>query len=140
MVKGEIASKSNSRKLVTQNGKPRFIKSQKARDYQERWEVFAKRREPLFDADVILAVRVYYQSRRPDLDITHLKDLLQGYAYENDRQVKMEFAVWALDRDNPRCQNVVAPRRDWREVVAFLMQFDGYPYEPPTKKRRRKRR
>lgn len=122
-------------------GKPRFIKSSKALGYEERWGHLQKARDPLFSEDVILAVRVYYESRRPDLDISHLKDCLQGYAYENDRQVKMEFPVWALDRDNPRCEIVVAPRGEWREVIDFIMQFDGYPYEPKrrsNKKRRRK--
>lgn len=140
LVKGEIASKSNSRRLVTAGGKPRFIKSDKAREYEERWGFFAKKRSPLFEDDVILAVRVYYQSRRPDLDITHLKDLLQGYAYENDRQVKIEFPVWALDRKNPRVEIVVAPREEWRDVVDFLMQFDRYPYEKKRKRKRRKRK
>lgn len=140
LVEGEIASKSNSRKLVTQAGKPRFIKSTKARQYEERWGYFAKTRSPLFEEDVILAVRVYYQSRRPDLDITHLKDLLQGYAYKNDRQVKMEFPVWALDREKPRVEIVVAPREDWQEVIQFLMQFDGYPYEPKRKRRKRRKK
>lgn len=139
LVTGEIASKSNSRQLVTQNGKPRFIKSKKAIAYEWQFEMLAKRRQPLFEEDVILAVRVYYRTRRPDLDITHLKDLLQGYAYENDRQVKIEFPVWALDRANPRCEIVVAPRDHWREVIDFLMQFDEYPYEK-KKKRRAKRK
>lgn len=140
LVNGEIASKSNSRKLVTVGGKPRFIKSKKAREYEERWSLLAKRRDPLFEEDVVLAVRAFYKTRRPDLDITHLKDLLQGYAYENDRQVKMELAIWALDRKEPRVQIVVAPRSDWREVSDFIMQFDGYPYEPKKRKRRRRKK
>jgi hypothetical protein len=128
VVRGEIASKSNSRKLVTIGGKPRFIKSKKARQYADTWDLQARRRSPLFEADVILAVRVYYASRQPDLDITHLKDLLQGYAYENDRQVKMEFPVWAMDREDPRVEIIVAPREEWREAIDFLMQFDDWPY------------
>lgn len=135
MVDGEIASKANSRKLVSHGGKPRFIKSEKARQYEERWGFLAKRMRQPLEGDVILAVRAYYKTRRPDLDISHLKDLLQGYAYANDRQVKMEFSVWALDRKKPRVEIVVARREDWREVIDFLMQFDGYPYE---KGRRRK--
>ena len=35
---GEPASKANSRKLVTFGGRPRFIKSQKARDYVAEFE------------------------------------------------------------------------------------------------------
>lgn len=139
MIKGKLASKANSRKITFKGGRPRSIKSERAFDFIERFNLFAKR-GPVFEDDVILAVRVYYESRRTDLDISLLKDLLQNYAYENDRQVKMEFADWAIDRQDPRVEIVVAPRGEWREVVDFLMQFDGYPYEPKRRKRKRKRK
>ena len=38
VVKGEPASKSNSRRLVTIGGRPRFIKSKKALDYVKAFE------------------------------------------------------------------------------------------------------
>jgi hypothetical protein len=31
-------------------------------------------------------------------------DLLQGVAYENDRQVKEKHIYWGLDKENPRCE------------------------------------
>ena len=38
VVKGEPASKANSRRLVTIGGRPRFIKSKKALDYVKAFE------------------------------------------------------------------------------------------------------
>lgn len=125
-VMGEIASKSNSRKLVTVHGRPRLIKSQKARDYERDFGMQARRLEQVLEGDVILAVRSWYKTRRPDLDISHLKDCLQGYAYANDRQVKIEHAVWDMDPVSPRCHIVVAPIEDAPQVITYLTDKDLY--------------
>lgn len=117
---GEPASKSNSRKLVLVGGKPRIIKSRKALDYEGNFALQARRHDPLFDEDVILGVRVWYKTRRPDLDISHVKDCLQGYSYVNDRSVKVEHAVWSLDRVAPRAYIVVAPVADALDVIHHL--------------------
>lgn len=119
-VLGEPASKSNSRKLVVTRGRPRFIKSDKARAYESQFHWFAKQRDPLFTEDVVLAVRVWYETLRPDLDITHIKDCLQDRAYENDRQVKAELAFHSIDQASPRCLVVVAPVSETAEVFDFV--------------------
>jgi Holliday junction resolvase RusA-like endonuclease len=120
LVLGEPASKSNSRKLVTIGGRPRFIKSKKALEYEKGFYIQTVVRDLLFQEDVVLAVRVWYKSRRPDLDITHIKDCLQGVAYENDRSVKIEHAVWDYDTSSPRSYIVVAPVSDFERVLHHL--------------------
>lgn len=134
-VSGEPASKANSRRHVIRHGRSASIKSEKALNYGESFK--QKALEQPIDGDVILAVRVWYRSRRPDLDITLIKDLLQGqarrfggkrvvtfpgFAYFNDRQVKAEFALHSLDKNWPRSHIVVAPLADAEEVVAYMLR------------------
>lgn len=105
-VQGEPASKANSRQFVTHRGtgRPMFIKSAKARGYADAcaWQV--PRLDPLLEDDVVLVLRMYYASRRPDMDEAVLLDAMQGYVYVNDRQVKERHTYWALDRKNPRVE------------------------------------
>ena len=61
----------------------------------------------MFEEDVFVAIKIYYGSRRPDLDASLLLDLLQDYVYTNDRLVKGQYLEWGLDRDNPRSLIVV---------------------------------
>ena len=105
---GEPASKANSRRFVLIGGKPRFIKSKKALDYTKNFKSQCPTRIELFEEDVFVAIKIYYRSRRPDLDASLLLDLLQDYVYINDRSVKGQYLEWGLDRDNPRSLIVVA--------------------------------
>lgn len=102
---GELSSKSNSRRLVTYGGKPRMIKSQKALDYEKTAipQIKSQWRKKPLACGVGLDVDVYYASRRPDLDISLLMDVLEkAGVYENDRLV-VEYSVRKhLDKDNPR--------------------------------------
>ena len=66
-VLGETASAKNQRRHVRIGGKSASIKSQKALDYTTGFCMQA-REQPL-DGDLILCVRVWYRSYRPDLDI-----------------------------------------------------------------------
>lgn len=103
---GQPASKSNSRKKVYIHGKPRFIKSERALIYSKVFKqqcLLLYPKPELLKGDVILFIKVFYGSRRPDLDESLIMDLLQGVAYDNDRQVKEKHIYWGLDRDNPRC-------------------------------------
>ena len=104
---GEPASKANSRRLVLIGGKPRFIKSKKALDYAKDFKKQCLVRKELFEEDVFVAIKIYYASRRPDLDASLLLDLLQDCVYPNDRLVKGQYLEWGLDRDNPRSIIVV---------------------------------
>jgi Holliday junction resolvase RusA-like endonuclease len=103
---GEPASKANSRRQVFVHGKSMFIKSAKALSYSKSFKlqavVPAKQK---FLNDVVVTIRIWYASRRPDLDESLILDLLQGVAYENDRQVKEKHIYWmGVDKENPRCE------------------------------------
>ncbi len=52
--------------------------------------------------DIKATIDIWYKSRRPDLDESLILDLLQGYAYINDRQIKEKHIYWHLDKENPR--------------------------------------
>ena len=103
---GEPASKANSRRQVYVNGRSMFIKSSKALSYADMFKrqcvVPASRK---FTKDVVVTIRIWYASRRPDLDESLILDLLQGVTYENDRQVKEKHIYWmGVDKANPRCE------------------------------------
>lgn len=104
VVYGEPASKSNSRQLVHLNGKPAFIKSSKARAYERDFQLQCKRLDELLQGDLVVHIKIYYASRRPDLDESVILDCMQGFVYENDRQVKEKHIYHALDKVNPRAE------------------------------------
>jgi Holliday junction resolvase RusA-like endonuclease len=103
---GEPASKANSRRQVFVHGKSMFIKSKKALDYSSAFKLQAQsQKQIIFSGDVVVTVRIWYASRRPDLDESLILDLLQGIAYDNDRQVKEKHIYWmGVDKENPRCE------------------------------------
>jgi Holliday junction resolvase RusA-like endonuclease len=51
-----------------------------------------------------VTMKIYYHSRRPDLDESLILDLMQGIVYENDRQVKEKHITWGLDKEAPRAE------------------------------------
>jgi Holliday junction resolvase RusA-like endonuclease len=106
---GEPASKANSRRSVLIGGKPRFIKSKKALDYEKAFIAQCPVINPLVEGDVFVTITIHYRTRRPDLDPSLIYDLLQGRAYVNDRQVKGFLCLHALDADNPRANIKVIP-------------------------------
>ena len=108
---GEPASKSNQRQIVRMGGKPRLIKSKKALSYARWFQLQAQHglQTPSIDqpieGDVLMWCRIFYASRRPDLDESLIMDALQAAAViKNDRQIKAKVVLWALDRDNPRSE------------------------------------
>jgi Holliday junction resolvase RusA-like endonuclease len=109
---GEPASKANSRRQVFFNGKSMFIKSEKALSYSKAFKQQAgSQKQLLFSGDVVVTIRIWYASRRPDLDESLILDLLQDVAYENDRQVKEKHIYWmGVDKLNPRCEIEVSAR------------------------------
>ncbi len=104
---GEPASKSNSRRVVRFGGMSRLIKSEKALSYSEMFKQQCRPLAKLMTGDLRITLRIYYASRRPDLDETLILDLMQGLIYENDRQVKERHAYWGLDPENPRAEILV---------------------------------
>ena len=84
-----------------------MIKSQKALNYCDVFKQQCTRLPQLMTGDLKVTMVIYYASRRPDLDESLILDLMQGYIYENDRQVKERHTYWRLDPDNPRAEIVV---------------------------------
>lgn len=103
---GELCSKSNSRRIVNRGKHPRVIKSQKALDYEESSSLQIQSQlgaHETFLGYVGIEFHVWYASRRPDLDISLLQDILEKNGiYKNDRQVAEIRAVKYLDKNNPR--------------------------------------
>ena len=103
---GEPCSKANSRRIVKFGNKIVSIKSSKALAYADAFKrqcnVPASQK---FTDDVVVTIRIWYASRRPDLDESLILDLLQDVAYDNDRQVKEKHIYWmGVDKQNPRCE------------------------------------
>ena len=104
VVKGEPASKANSRKLVLFGKRPAFIKSEKARKYVKAFGEQTTPLDNLLEGDLAVHITVYYATRRPDLDESVILDCMQGVIYGNDRQIKEKHIYHGLDRDNPRSE------------------------------------
>jgi Holliday junction resolvase RusA-like endonuclease len=104
VVLGEPASKANSRKVVLIRGSTRVIKSDKARAYGDAFLTQCRPLKTLLEGDLSISIKIYYASRRPDLDESLILDLLQGVVYTNDRQVKEKHIYWGLDKDCPRAE------------------------------------
>lgn len=100
---GEPASKANSRRWT---GKF-FIKSEKALSYVKAFEAQCPKLDELMDGDLRVTIKIYYASRRPDLDESLILDCMQGYIYQNDRAVKERHIYWGLDKDKPRAEIMV---------------------------------
>lgn len=109
VIYGEPASKANSRIMSLRGGKPRSIKSPKALRYMEDFSRQCPTLDPLFEGNVHVDLRIYYASRRPDLDESVILDAMQGRIYANDRQVKRKTVEWGLDPGNPRAEITVSP-------------------------------
>ena len=107
IILGEPASKANSRRLVRYGGMSRLIKSNKALTYTELFKQQCRPLAQLMVGDLRVTMKIYYASRRPDLDESLILDLMQGLIYENDRQVKEKHIYWALDKDCPRTEIIV---------------------------------
>lgn len=117
-VTGSLVSKANSRRLVSARSidgvvRPRVIKSEAALAWTEAalWQLKSQNRGRLpVTTPVHLIAEVYYSSRRPDLDVSLLMDVLQeAKVYENDRQVQKITATKRLDQGNPRVEVLLEP-------------------------------
>jgi len=119
---GEPASKANSRQLVTIRGRPAFIKSKKARDYVKLFDQQCKALPDMLEGDLAVVIKIYYASRRPDLDESVILDCMQGKIYGNDRQVKEKHILWSLDRESPRSDIAVMSQDDRTSIERYLRQ------------------
>jgi len=104
---GEPASKANSRKIVRYGGVSRLIKSDKALKYSDAFRAQCPPLPVLMTGDLRVTMRIFYATRRPDLDESLILDLMQGLVYANDRQVKERHTYWGLDPANPRSEIII---------------------------------
>ena len=107
IIYGEPASKANSRQLVTIKGRPAFIKSKKAREYVKSFQTQCEALQELLEGDLEVIIKIYYATKRPDLDESVILDCMQDLIYKNDRQVKVKHVFWGLDKDEPRAEITV---------------------------------
>jgi len=119
-IMGEPASKANARRLVKIKNRIAFIKSKKALSYSRNFEAQCPVSDILYEEDLAVAMKIYYKSKRPDLDESLILDLLQGKAYKNDRAVKIKYIEWGLDRELPRTYIVLGPIDKKDEIISTL--------------------
>lgn len=162
---GEPASKANSRKLATIGGRnveiagkktrvggfTRFIKSEKARDYEASavLQIPADAKQML-TGPLRMTIRIFYASERPDLDESVILDILQAKygpvmkgvprelirrgVYVNDRQVRERHVYHGIDRVNPRAEIEIEPLQAQQEPLF------GLPQESTATRKARPRR
>ena len=107
-IHSEPSSKANSRRLVSIGGKPRFIKSKKALLYSREFSLQCPTRKEMFEEDLSIAIKIYYRTRRPDLDESLILDLLQNKVYKNDRSIKSKYIEHGLDKEQPHSVIVIS--------------------------------
>lgn len=109
-ITGELASKSNSRMLVTIRGRPAFIKSKKARAYEKSFiEQSHNVGTVPYTGKVRLTAVIYYATQRPDLDDTLLCDCIERAGIiKNDRQIREKHLYHRIDRKNPRVEYLLS--------------------------------
>lgn len=121
---GQPYSKANSRRLVTIGGRPSFIKSKEAIDY-EKWAglQIPAAAKLMLEGPVRVTIKIFYASQRPDLDESVVLDVLQAKhkkigderhlirrgVYLNDRQVREKHIFHGIDKINPRAEIEVEP-------------------------------
>ena len=105
-VDGMLPSLKNQRRIVTnrRTGKPISIKSQAAMEYENHFiSKVPNKYKKNYEGPVSLRVRVWYPSKRNDLDVEFLCDLLQkAEIIKNDRQIMHKEAWKGKDADHPR--------------------------------------
>lgn len=103
VIHGEPASKANSRRWTGRY----FIKSEKALKYKDKFLEQCPTLSNLLQGDLRVTIKIWYASRRPDLDASLILDLMQGRIYKNDRQVREQHFFWGLDVESPRSEILV---------------------------------
>jgi Holliday junction resolvase RusA-like endonuclease len=107
LIRGEPASKANSRRIVMFGKRPASIKSEKARDYERAAALQVRTLPRLLEGPLRVSMWILYSTERPDLDPSLILDVLQGRVYANDRQVREMHLYHAIDRHNPRAEIVI---------------------------------
>jgi len=110
-VYGQLPSMKNSRIITVRNGKPCTFKSAKAQEYAKN---FAKQitgnLKYKIDVPVELEARIYYSSKRPDLDESLLMDCMEANEIiTNDRLIWKKKIEKFFSKNDPRCIFSVRP-------------------------------
>jgi Holliday junction resolvase RusA-like endonuclease len=149
VIRGEPASKANSREIVTHRFRntetgqlkvrPMSIKSDKARRYERDAlrQIPSVARQRL-TGPVRVTLRIFYATERPDLDESIVLDvlqdkwktvkradhdermLLQNGCYRNDRQVREKHIFHGIDPLNPRAEVMIEPLTAQQGVLELL--------------------
>jgi len=115
---GQPYSMKNRRQLfVGKDGKPRTHKSKEALAYAETFNLqmqfYKLPRDELILGPVRVTIRIWYKSRKPDLDEALILDLLQGCVYKNDNKIVEKHIVkMPPDKANPRAEITVEELRE----------------------------
>lgn len=113
IVQGNLPSMKNRRRIVTnrRTGTQALIKSKECMEYEKRFfpeispYLHEYRRNLPIPVPVHLIANVYYRTKRSDLDVNYLMDLLQAIGIiDNDNLVANISAKKEVDRDNPRVE------------------------------------
>ena len=124
VIHGEPCSKANSRRLVWRGKTPRFIKSEKALQYEKDFSAQCPSLpSPMEGEELAVTMDIYYRTQRPDLDESLILDLLEKCGvYKNDRLVREKHVYHHIDRATPRTEIRIEPRQkkaaSLREVAA----------------------
>lgn len=116
-IQGNIPSIKNRRRLIPGKGnrKPMIIKSKDAMDYEQLFLLsIPKKMRVGYEGPVSVRARIWYQSRRSDLSVELLYDLIaKAGIILNDRQI-MHCECWkGLDKESPRLHFTV---KKWEEA------------------------
>ena len=123
VIEGEPASKSNARQLVLIKGRMVPIKSKKALAYKKLFKQQCPTREEVFTEDLIVCMKIFYKTRRPDLDESLILDLMEGSIYKNDRSIKLKYIEHGLDKESPRTLIVVALLGMREEAIKYFLEL-----------------
>jgi Holliday junction resolvase RusA-like endonuclease len=130
-IEGQPPRKSNSRRIVVnrQTKKPMLIKSREALNWVKAAidQVAPELRElRMGSADKPLAIVfiVYYKTRRPDLSVELIMDMLQeAGVISDDRYVYETHAYKNFDPENPGVEIYVEYQDDIEDIESEV--FDG---------------
>src|SRR3990167_9742203 len=103
----------NSKTISTRGGRPRIIKNAKATAFERDFllQVPAEYRNLALGSPakpLSATVTAFYPSRRQDLDVSLVYDLLQkAGVVKNDRYIQRKLEIWGLDPAEPRVEIVL---------------------------------
>ena len=106
------------------------IKSEKALRYSKLFARQCPTRGEIFTEDLIVCIKIWYKTRRPDLDESLILDLMEGNIYHNDRSVKLKYIEHGLCRDAPKALILVAPLELKKKAMSrFEELLEGYDFQ-----------